>query len=287
MNNILVTGSNGQLGSEVREISGQYPAYNFFFTNTAVLDITDSKKVEQFVIKNNIEIIINCAAYTAVDKAETEFERSNQINHLAVANLAQIAKDTAIQLIHISTDYVFDGNNYKPYVETDSQNPQNVYGKTKLAGEAAMLKINPTNGIIIRTSWVYSSFGNNFVKTMLRLGQQKESLNVISDQIGTPTYARDLAKAILDIVPQIDHTDVSVFLYSNEGVCSWYDFANAIFEMTNMKVNVHAIDSSQYQTLAKRPYYSVMNTRKIKEAYQIEIAPWRTSLKACLKKLNP
>ena len=286
MNNILVTGSNGQLGSEVREISGQYPAYNFFFTNTAVLDITDSKKVEQFVIKNNIEIIINCAAYTAVDKAETEFEKSNQINHLAVANLAQIAKENAIQLIHVSTDYVFDGNNCKPYLETDSQNPQNVYGKTKLAGEAAMLKINPVNGIIIRTSWVYSSFGNNFVKTMLRLGKEKESINVISDQIGTPTYARDLAKAILDIVPKVDHTDVSIFLYSNEGVCSWYDFANAIFEMTSMSVTVHAIDSSQYPTLAKRPYYSVMNTRKIKEAYQIEIAPWRTSLKECLKKLN-
>jgi dTDP-4-dehydrorhamnose reductase len=197
--NILVTGSNGQLGSEIQELSSEY-AYNFFFTDRNNLDITDVNAVREFVEKNAINAVINCAAYTAVDKAETDEVNANAVNHLAVKNLALIAKEKNIILIHVSTDYVFDGKNFKPYTEDDNTNPNGVYGKTKLDGENAIIEINPLNAVIIRTSWVYSSYGANFVKTMLRLGKEKESLGVIYDQVGTPTYARDLAKAIMQIL---------------------------------------------------------------------------------------
>jgi dTDP-4-dehydrorhamnose reductase len=202
MFNILVTGSNGQLGSEIKELSSQY-AYNFFFTDRANLDITVINALKEFIETNAINTIINCAAYTAVDKAEDDKENADKINHVVVQYLAEIAKEKNIHLIHISTDYVFNGKNDKPYVENDTTSPNGVYGKTKLDGENAMISINPSNSIIIRTSWVYSSFGANFVKTMLRLGKEKESLGVIYDQVGTPTYARDLAKVILDIIPNI------------------------------------------------------------------------------------
>ena len=201
MNNILVTGGNGQLGSELREIAPNYQDYNFLFTDVKDLDITNHSAVAAFVESNDITVIINCAAYTAVDKAESEQDLSDAINHLAVANFAQIAKDNNIKLIHISTDYVFDGTNHKPYVETDIPNPQSVYGKTKLDGELAMQQINPANSIIIRTSWVYSKFGNNFVKTMLRLAETRDEISVVADQIGTPTNAADLADAILKYLP--------------------------------------------------------------------------------------
>mgnify|MGYP006097695143 CR=1 FL=1 len=284
MSNILVTGGNGQLGSELKDLVNLYPNDTFFFTDVAELDICNHKVVEEFIIKNNINIIINCAAHTAVDKAEEQFEFVNDINNLAVKNFAHIARVYAIKFIHISTDYVFDGTNHQPYVETDAPNPQSVYGKTKLDAEIAIKEIKPSNTIIIRTSWVYSSYGNNFVKTMLRLGKEKNELDVIFDQIGTPTYAGDLAKAILEILPKLNNDKVDIYHYSNEGVCSWYDFAQAIFEIANISVKVNAIESAQYPTLAKRPFYSVMNTAKIEKTFNVEVPYWRHSLNSCLGK---
>ena len=281
MNNILITGSNGQLGSELRVISPNYPNNNFLFTDVKQLDITNHKTVKEIV---QINKIINCAAYTAVDKAESEFELANAINHLAVANFAQIAKDNNIKLIHISTDYVFDGTNHKPYLETDSPNPQSVYGKTKLDGELAMQRINPANSIIIRTSWVYSKYGNNFVKTMLRLAEIRAEISVVSDQIGSPTYAKDLAVAILNILPQVSNQTLELFHYSNEGVCSWYDFAKTIFEINGLPIKVNPIESSCYPTPALRPFYSVLNNNNIKESYQLEISHWKDALDCSLEK---
>jgi len=279
MNNILVTGGNGQLGSELRDIAPNYQDYNFLFTDVKDLDITNHSAVAAFIESNNITIIINCAAYTAVDKAESEPELADAINHLAVANFAQIAKNKNIKLIHISTDYVFDGTNHKPYVETDTPNPQSVYGKTKLDGELAMQQINPANSIIIRTSWVYSKFGNNFVKTMLRLAETRDEISVVADQIGTPTNAADLAKAILNILPQVSNDTVELFHYSNEGVCSWYDFAKTIFEIKEISIKVNPIETSQYLTPAVRPFYSVINKNKINIEYKLVKKYWIDSLK--------
>lgn len=279
MSTILVTGANGQLGSELRELAAHFKEDQFLFTDVQALDICNHDEVANFIATNNVNCIINCAAYTAVDKAEEQAELADKINHLAVANFAQLAKDNNIKLVHISTDYVFDGTNHKPYQETDTPNPQSVYGKTKLDGEQAMQTINPANSVIIRTSWVYSQFGNNFVKTMLRLGAEREELNVVADQIGTPTNAADLAKAILDILPQISTKTVEVYHYSNQGVCSWYDFAKAIFQINNIPVKVNPIASIQYPTPAKRQFYSVLNKEKIKDKFGIEIPYWRTSLR--------
>lgn len=278
MLNILVTGKSGQLGSEIHAIREKYPEYHFVFTNSKTLDITNHEAVKVFVVANNIQAIINCAAYTAVDKAESESKRANDVNHLAVANLATVAKAYSIKLIHISTDYVFDGTNYKPYTESDAPNPQSVYGQTKLDGELAVQKINPKNSIIIRTSWVYSRFGNNFVKTMLRLGVERDTLNVVADQIGSPTNAADLAKAILDIVPQLNNKKVEVFHYSNEGVCSWYDFAQAIFEISNIEVKLKPIPSVAYPTPAKRPFYSVLKKERVREKFNLNPSHWKNSL---------
>jgi dTDP-4-dehydrorhamnose reductase len=265
--------------------------YRCFFTTSQDLDITDFQKVKSFCIENDIKIIINCAAYTAVDKAETEQELADKINHLAVKNLAKISKEKNIKLIHISTDYVFDGKNFKPYCEEHQTNPQSVYGKTKLAGEHAIQEINPKNAIIIRTSWVYSSCGSNFVKTMLRLGKEKEQLSVIYDQIGTPTYARDLAKAILEIIQHstfnIQHssTYVEIYNFSNEGVVSWYDFAKEIMKMAKIDCKIVPIETFQYPTPAKRPHYSLLNKAKIKDKFNIEIPYWKDSLQDCLKRI--
>ena len=286
MNNILVTGGNGQLGSELKELAPAYANCHFIFTDVENLDICDHKAVATFIDENKVSTIINCAAYTAVDKAEEQFELADKINHLAVANFAQIAKEKSLQLVHISTDYVFDGMNYKPYIESDSPNPQSVYGQTKLDGELAIQQINPQNSIIIRTSWVYSKFGNNFVKTMLRLGSERDELSVVADQIGTPTHAADLARAIVSIIPQIKNEVVEVYHYSNEGVCSWYDFANAIFEISVLPVKLKPIETSQYPTPAKRPFFSVLNKNKIKEKYNIGIPYWRHSIKICLQKMK-
>jgi len=291
MSNILVTGSHGQLGSEIKTIvknnSLDYIDKSFFFTTKDSLDITDKSSIEEYIKNNKIDIIINCAAYTAVDNAEENIIMADAINRESVKDLAIFSKKYNIKLIHISTDYLFDGNTFKPYTEETQSNPQGIYSKTKLAGEQEIRQINPSNSIIIRTSWIYSSLGTNFVKTMLRLGEEKDFLNVVFDQIGTPTYARDLASAILSIInhPIISSDDVSIYHYSNEGVASWYDFAKSIFELSDIDCKVNPIETHQYPTPAKRPYYSILNKAKIKKDYGLDIPYWRDSLKDCLVKI--
>ncbi|MDR1694381.1 MAG: dTDP-4-dehydrorhamnose reductase [Lactobacillaceae bacterium] len=273
---ILVTGANGQLGNELRLILKDKAVY----VDVDELDITNAKAVAKFCDSKKFALIINCAAYTAVDRAEEEKELAELINVKGPKNLAQ----TGIALIHISTDYVFDGNNYKPYVETDITNPGSVYGRTKAQGEQTVLETAKT-ALIIRTSWLYSTFGNNFLKTMRRLGAEKESLNVVFDQTGTPTYARDLAQAIADIIPQMKIGTKAIYHYSNEGVCSWYDFATAIMGMSDLNCEVLPIESKDYLTLAKRPFYSVFNKAKIKKDFGIKIRHWADSLADCINNL--
>ena len=283
MPKVLVTGSKGQLGSELKDLVSDE---NFYFTDRDTLDIADKEAVEKFCKENSIDTIINCAAYTAVDKAEEDVENAEKINHLAVKYLAEVAKENGIKLVHVSTDYVFDGENFKPYVESDATNPNGVYGSTKLAGEEAIKKVNPHNTIIIRTSWVYSSFGANFVKTMLRLGKERDALGVIFDQVGTPTYAKDLAQAILDILPKIKSETVEIYNYSNEGVLSWYDFAKEIMKMAKIACKVNPIETKAYPTPAKRPHYSLLNKAKIKETFKIEIPYWKDGLDDCLRNMG-
>ena len=282
---ILVTGANGQLGSEFHQLSGLYSNYTFTFISRNELDLSNSDAIQHWFVDKTFDVIINCAAYTAVDKAESEQALAREINTTAVDTLARIAKEKDSSLIHISTDYVFDGKNFKPYCETDPTNPQGVYGQTKLEGEQAMLAINPAKSIIIRTSWVYSSFGNNFVKTILRLGKEREELGVIYDQVGTPTYARDLAQAILSIIqhPILKaKKSTEIYHFSNEGVCSWYDFALSIFELSDIHCTVKPIETLDYPTPAKRPHYSLLNKAKIKNTFDIIIPYWKDSLQECL-----
>lgn len=296
--NILVTGSNGQVGSEIKELSkvansgceANFPRkdylYNFFFTNRSNIDITSKDSIRNFCQANSINVIINCAAYTAVDIAESDIENADLVNRKAVKKLSIIAKELNIKLIHISTDYVFDGKNFKPYVEEFQTNPQSVYGKTKLDGENEMRDINPLNSIIIRTSWVYSYYGNNFVKTMLRLGREKEELGLIFDQVGTPTYAKHLALTILNIIPQIENHKVEIYNYSNEGVLSWYDFAKEIMKMAKLNCKINPIETYQYPTPARRPHFSLLNKSKIKSKFNLEIPYWKDGLDDCLKRLG-
>jgi dTDP-4-dehydrorhamnose reductase len=294
MRNVLVTGSNGQLGSEIKELvneggtlSGQEST--FFFTDRETLDITNFHAMEEFIDTNEIDIIINCAAYTAVDKAESDEYNADAINHVAVKDMAKLSKEKGLKLIHISTDYVFNGKNYMPYKEDDATAPNGVYGQTKLDGENAILEIAPKGAIIIRTSWVYSSYGANFVKTMLRLGKERQELGVIFDQVGTPTYARDLAQAILDILshPELDsRAAVQIYHYSNEGVLSWYDFAKEIMRMAKLTCQVNPIETKEYPTPAVRPHYSLLNKAKIKKEFNITIPYWKDSLDDCLRKLG-
>lgn len=286
MSKILVTGANGQLGRELHAIHGDYPQYDFIFADRNTLDLGNLCKLEDYFEDKAFDFILNCAAYTAVDKAESDEELANTINHRSVSLLAKIAKKRNISLIHVSTDYVFDGQNYRPYIETDPTDPQGVYGRTKQDGENAILNVAPKNTIILRTSWVYSSFGANFVKTMLRLGKERDSLGVIFDQVGTPTYARDLAKAILDILPRINNQEPQIYHYSNEGCASWYDFAHAIFELSGVECALNPITTDQYPTPASRPHYSLLNKVKIKEEYNLTIPYWKDSLKECLKELK-
>jgi dTDP-4-dehydrorhamnose reductase len=286
---ILITGVNGQLGNELRELSASYANYTFTFISRSELNFSNSEAIKTWFLDKSFDVIINCAAYTAVDKAESEPALAKAINATAVSTLACIAKEKNISLIHISTDYVFDGKNFKPYLETDSTHPQGVYGQTKLDGEQAMLAINPANSVIIRTSWVYSSFGNNFVKTMLRLGREREELGVIYDQVGTPTSARDLALAILSIIqhPVVNAQKATeIYHFSNEGVCSWYDFAKAIFELSYIPCHVKPIETKDYPTPAKRPHYSLLNKAKIKNTFDMTIPYWKDSLQDCLDVLK-
>ena len=283
--NILVTGANGQLGMEFRSLSNNYPGYDFLFASKDELSITDLASVEKFFSQNKIDHCFNCAAYTAVDKAETEREIAFESNGTAVGNLASVCKKYGTLLIHISTDYVFNGEATEPYKETNETDPVNAYGASKLLGEIEALK-NNTGSIIIRTSWVYSSFGKNFVKTMLRLMNEKETISVVNDQLGCPTYANDLAVAMLKIVTTNKNPNPGIYNYSNKGVISWYEFALAIKEISGSNCIVNPVDSTQYPTPAKRPKYSVMDTAKIQQLFNIEIPYWKDSLEKCIALLK-
>jgi len=294
---ILVTGKNGQLGKSIQKIineQGNSPRSNneqqvndFLFVGREELDLSSENNINYYFNNNDkFDIIINCAACTQVDKAEKETELANQINHLAVKQLASIANKQQARLIHISTDYVFDGENNKPYIEADIPNPINIYGKTKLAGEKALKKAIPTNAIIIRTSWVYSEYGNNFVSTMLRLSKERNELNVVSDQIGSPTYATDLANAILEIIKNKEFSEsdqtTQIYHYSNKGKVSWCDFAKEIFKIAKIDCEVKSITTEQYPTPAERPKCSLLNNKKIEKVFSIKQKDWKKSLQACL-----
>ena len=282
--NILITGANGQLGNEVKLLADTYPNHTFHFTDVQELDICHEQAVNDYVEQQQIDLIVNCAAYTAVDKAEDDVTFCDKLNHIAPGYLAHAAQKRGAAMIQVSTDYVFNGNTYIPYVETDATFPESVYGSTKLAGEEAVLK-GCERSMVIRTSWLYSTFGNNFVKTMLRLGRERDKLGVIFDQVGTPTNARDLALAIFaaiekGVVPGVYH-------FSNEGVCSWYDFTVAIHRIAGINgCQVLPLHTADYPTKAKRPRYSVLDKTKIKETYAIEIPHWEESLAQCVAILN-
>ena len=276
---ILVTGANGQLGSEIKYLS-QFHNLSFIFTDIDELDITCINDVRAFFSSQKIDYVVNCAGFTDVDKAEEEKELADLANHKAARNLAIISKEFKNKLIHISTDFVFDGNSSVPYRENDKTNPLSVYGASKLAGEKAVLKYGKEK-IILRTSWLYSSYGNNFVKTMIRLSKERDSLGIVFDQVGTPTYAFDLAETILHIINSGDFLS-GIYHYSNEGTASWYDFAKAIVEMAGINCNIYPIETYQYPTPAKRPPYSILNKAKIKSVYKINIPDWKVSLKKCL-----
>ncbi len=283
----IVIGSNGQLGSEIKALSEGLPI-DFKFYDFPEIDITNRAMLLEIIKNDAPKVIVNCAAYTAVDKAETEKDAAFTVNATGVKNLAEVAEAVGAWLIHVSTDYVFDGTSHLPYVETDSTNPQSVYGETKLQGEKNATSYS--KGIVIRTAWLYSTFGNNFVKTMLRLGNERESLNVVFDQIGTPTYAHDLAAAILAVADRVNATNdtalAGIYHYSNEGVCSWYDFTHEIFDLEKISCKLSPIESKSYPTPAKRPHFSVLNKQKIKATFGIEVPYWKDSLVECLNKLN-
>ena len=287
MKNILITGANGQLGQAIKKVAADYPSFNFVYTDYTELDITDTAAIDTLFSSQEIHGCINCAAYTAVDKAESEEEMAFKLNFEAALNLADACQSYSAQLIHISTDYVFDGKSNQPYTELDEANPDSIYGSSKLRGEAAAIGTNP-DAIVIRTAWLYSEFGMNFVKRMRELMQEKENLNVVFDQVGTPTYAVDLAKVILTVMDKALETPATyagVYHYSNEGVISWYDFAVAIKELTASACNVQPITSDKYPTPAKRPAYSVFNKQKVKDTFGIQVPYWRESLKVCLQNL--
>ncbi len=287
MTNVLVTGSNGQLGSELKLLAPSFPQLRFLFHDIDTLDITNAKALENFLNKHKPSFIINCAAYTAVDKAESEQEKAFLINEKAVKNIANAASKYSSKIIHISTDYIFDGTSSRPYREDDITNPVSVYGKSKLAGEKHLAGLQ--NTITIRTAWLYSVFGNNFVKTMLRLGKEKGSIKVVCDQIGNPTYAADLAKVVIKVLTQsVENPEdfkPGIYHYSNEGVCSWFDLASEIMNIKGLNCNIIPIDTSEYPTPAARPAYSVFNKSKIKTTFDIQIPWWKDSLRTCLSKL--
>ena len=290
MANILVTGANGQLGSELQNISTN-TQHRFYFTDIEELDLTDIRSIQQYFIGKNISFCINCAAYTAVDKAETDIENAIAVNVNAVRNLAGVCAVNNTLLVHISTDFVYDGNSRRPYIESDRPKPINVYGQTKFEGENQAIKEHHGT-IIIRTSWLYSTSGTNFVKTMLKAGIEKEKLNVVFDQIGTPTYAADLAEVILRIVDRIiaDKRNrtryLGIYNFSNEGTASWYDFAQAIFSLSKIDCELIPIRTEEYPTPARRPYFSVLDKTKIRSTFNLSIPYWKDSLAVCIGKLG-
>lgn len=308
--NILVTGSMGQLGNEMQLCARTHSNHDYFFTDVMAddpalrLDITDKNAVQQFVLNHQISMIINCAAYTAVDKAEEEEDRALLINAEAVRNLAEAAAQAGAKMIHISTDYVFSGQAYQPYSEESAVAPASAYGRTKLAGEEALLAALP-EAVIIRTAWLYSEFGNNFVKTMIRLGKERSDLNVVFDQLGSPTYAADLAAAIC-LIMENETWHPGIYHFTNEGVCSWYDFTHEIHSLYNsqqvlrayqrgdlqaaqlpaIECRLHPILSSEYPAKAPRPHYSVLSKKKIKDVYAIEVPYWRDALARCIANIE-
>lgn len=285
---ILVTGAKGQLGNELKVVSKKYFGYDFIFTDIDTLDITDAEKTKEFIREKKPDWIINCAAYNFVDKAEINYETALLVNGIAVKNISAALKDSTTRLVHISSDYIFDGNTNSPYTDAAIPNPLSAYGRSKLEGEKnALLHYG---SIVIRTSWLYSYFGKNFVKTIIRLAREKDLLEVVNDQIGTPTYAADLAQAIMHIVSGVQRNqrafNAGLYNYSNEGECTWYDFAVAIIEEAGLKCQVHPLLSKDFPSAAQRPAYSVMNKSKIKENYGLTIPQWRTSLKKCIPLLS-
>lgn len=284
MKNILITGCNGQLGNEMKLLAAENPQFNYFFTDVAELDITNEQAVNDNVVEHEIDCIVNCAAFTAVDKAESNEQLCDMLNHIAPGYLAKAINQRNGYIIQVSTDYVFDGTNHTPYREEEPTCPTSVYGRTKLAGEEVVLASCP-KAMIIRTAWLYSTFGNNFVKTMLRLGREKDKLGVIFDQIGTPTYARDLALAIFTAMNQ--GIKPGIYHFSNEGVISWYDFTKAIHRIAGItSCHVSPLHTSEYPTPAARPHYSVLDKTKFKETYNVEVPYWEDSLKDCIQLLE-
>lgn len=285
MRKVLVTGSLGQLGKSIKKLDPAYKETLFVYTDVDDLDITNPKAVKQFIEKEQFTDIVNCAAYTAVDKAEQEKDLALKINAHGPENLAKACKQQQCRFIHISTDYVFDGRKYQPYIESDNTEPPSTYGKTKLEGEKLVLKEN-TDSIIIRTSWLYSEFGGNFLKTMMKYGKERDELRVVFDQIGTPTYASDLAAVILEIIHK-ENTEQQngIYHFSNEGVVSWYDFAKEIMEEAHIDCHITPILSVEYPLPAPRPFYSVMDKAKIKKDFNIKIPYWKNGLRKCLKAL--
>lgn len=286
MKTVLVTGANGQLGNSIRLLAENHPGYNFLFTDVDTLDITNPAAVRGMIKDNQVDFVLNCAAYTAVEKAEEDEALCRRINAFAVGVLGKAAHEAGAKMIHVSTDYVFSGTSYRPYVETDVTCPVSAYGRTKLAGEEILQEVCP-DAVIIRTAWLYSEFGSNFVKTVLRLGKERDQLGFVFDQIGTPTYAGDLAAAILAVVTADERNAFvpGIYHFSNEGVCSWYDFTVKILQIAGIDCRVLPIETKDYPTKVVRPPYSVLNKKKIKTTYGITIPHWEESLRLCMEKL--
>lgn len=284
MTTILITGSKGQLGNEMQQAAPRFPQFTFIYTDVDELDICNKIALDNFVKANEVNFIVNCAAYTAVDKAEDDVELCYKINAEAVRNIGEVATANGVKVVHLSTDYVFDGTNYLPYSEDQAVCPATIYGKSKLAGEEALLETCPQS-VILRTAWLYSSFGNNFVKTMMKLGTERDSLTVIFDQVGSPTYAADLAEAILQVISH-DTFVPGIYHFSDEGVCSWYDFTKTIHRIAGITCDVKPIETKDYPAKTPRPHYSVLNKAKIKSTYGITIPHWEESLERCIELLK-
>ena len=282
MINVLITGADGQLGTSIIDFKDHFTNYNIIPTDRDVFDISNLQGMVEFINGKNIDYIINCAAYTNVDKAEKDVDAAYKINYLGVSHLTTLCKENNIKLVHVSTDYVFDGKSCVPLKECDSTNPIGVYGKSKRKGEISIID-SDVEYLIIRTSWLYSEHGHNFVKSIIRLSSEKDKLTMIADQAGTPTYAKDLALTILKLLPLINEENKGIYHYSNEGIASWYDFAMEIISLSNIECELVPIETKDYKTLAQRPSYSVLNKRKIKEVFNIDILYWKNSLSKCIK----